>query len=823
MPLAHRPTLLAAAVAAALLAASHAASAQSAATPPTAEAARAYDIAPGPLGQTLVAIAQQSGRTVSVDPALVAGLQAPAVRGSYTPEQAAQAALAGSGLALTRNANGVWSVARGAGQTPPPAVQGAVTLSEVTVKAEVARDATTEGTGSYAAQRATLMKGAQSLKDIPQSVTVMTRQQLDDQGLDTVTDALAQSPGVYFLKRPNGGNDIYMRGFATYTLQYDGVPLLRYHSFGNDLSASSVHLDRIEVLRGAQGLLEGAANPAGSVNLVRKRGLAERKITVEGRAGSWDTYGTRLDVGGPLNKDGSLRGRAVLDYENKKSFLDTVWDRNLNAYVALDYDLSRDTTVGLGLAQAHLKGNGAMYVGVPRFTDGSAIPLPRSAYIGAGWNEAARRETQLFLDVSHRINADWALKASAARLSDRYDATNSYANGQVALGGRTVDGIGYIYDNASTNQGLDIHVDGKLNALGVAHEVVLGANYSKVRRDDSYVQYWNGVTYDVYQPQHDATRFAAYSPSNIWDQDYNITQKGVYGLWRGHLTDRATLVLGGRLSWYDYAGRGASRISASQSRSSMEESSEFTPYGGLVYALTPQWSVYASYAEIFTPQSAMDASRQVLPPMTGKAYEAGIKGELLDGALNVSMAAFRVDQRNRGVTDYDAPKICGSGGTSYCSRAAGEVRIEGLEMEAHGELVKGLQVSGGYTYSRNKYRHDTNAARVGEPFDYLSPRHMLRWWTNYRLPGALNAWQIGAGVNYRSEQRTSSATMLNPVQGGYSIWNARVAYQINPTWSLALNIHNLFDKHYYASIANDYWDSYVGEPRRFLLTVRGAF
>lgn len=822
MPLAHRPTLLAAAIAAALLAASHAASAQSAATPPTAEAARAYDIAPGPLGQTLVAIAQQSGRTVSVDPALVAGLQAPAVRGSYTPEQAAQAALAGSGLALTRNANGVWSVARAARQTQP-AAQGAAVLSEVTVKAQAVGDATTEGTGSYAAQRATLMKGAQSLKDIPQSVTVMTRQQLDDQGLDTVTDALAHSPGVYFLKRPNGGNDIYMRGFATHTLQYDGVPLLRYHSFGNDLSASSVHLDRIEVLRGAQGLLEGAANPAGSVNLVRKRGLAERKITVEGRVGAWDTYGTRLDVGGPLNKDGSLRGRAVLDYESRKSFLDTVWDRNLNAYVALDYDFSRDTTVGLGLAQAHLKGNSAMYVGVPRFTDGSAIPLPRSAYIGAGWNEAARRETQLFLDLSHRINADWALKASAVRLSDRYDATNSYANGQVALGGRTVDGIGYIYDNASTNQGLDIHMDGKLNALGMAHEVVLGANYSKVRRDDSYVQYWNGVTYDVYQPQHDATRFAAYSPSNIWDQDYNITQKGVYGLWRGHLTDRATLVLGGRLSWYDYAGQGASRISTSQSRSSMEESSEFTPYGGLVYALTPQWSAYASYAEIFTPQSAMDANRQVLPPMTGKAYEAGIKGGLLDGALNVSMAAFRVDQRNRGVTDYDAPKICGSGGTSYCSRAAGEVRTEGLEMEAHGELVKGLQVSGGYTYSRNKYRHDTNAARVGKPFDYLSPEHMLRWWTNYRLPGALNAWQIGAGVNYRSEQRTSDATLLNPVQGGYSVWNARVAYQINPTWSLALNINNLFDKHYYSSIPDDYWDSYVGEPRRFLLTVRGEF
>ncbi len=791
-----------------------------------APAAASYSIPPGPLAEALNRFAQQSGAALVVDTARVRGLQSPGLQGRYGVEDGFAALLRGTGLALGKTDAGYVLVAAPQGAQVPAAAGGSTataTLREVTVTAQAERSATTEGTGSYAARGATLFKGAQSPKDIPQSVTVITRQQLDDQGLNTVTDALAQSPGTYFRKRPNGGSDVYLRGFSTDTLQYDGVPLKRYHSFGNDLSASSVYLDRIEVLRGAQGLLEGAGNPAGSVNLVRKRGLAERKVTVEGRMGSWDTYGTRVDAGGPLNAQGTLRGRAVLDYEGKKSFLDTVWDRNLNLYGALDLDITPDTTMGLGVAHARLKGNSTLYGGVPRFEDGHAIALPRSAYIGAGWNEAIRRETQLFFDLSHRFNADWTLKASAVSLRDGYDATTAYENGEVAAGGTTVDGIGYIYDNASTNRGFDVHVDGRLNALGMAHEVVLGANYSKVKRDDRYTQYWVHAVYDVYQPNHDPLRFAAFNPSEIWDQNYDVTQKGVYGLWRSHLSERATLMAGGRASWYDYAGHGISQVDGHQSSSAMQESGNFTPYGGFVYALTPQWSAYASYAAIFNPQSATDAQRQVLPPMTGKAYEAGVKGELLDGALDVSMAAFRIDQNNRAVTDYGSPKICGSGGASYCSKPAGKVRIEGFEIEAHGELARGLQVSGGYTYSRNKYVQDANSALIGMPFDYLMPRHLLRLWTGYRLPGDLSAWQVGGGLAYRSAQRTNSTTKPNPVQGGYTVWGARVAYQVSTAWSVALNIDNLFDKRYYGNIDSDYWSSYVGEPRKFLLTLRGSF
>ncbi|MFV0455743.1 MAG: TonB-dependent receptor domain-containing protein, partial [Pseudomonas sp.] len=164
------------------------------------------------------------------------------------------------------------------------------------------------------------------------------------------------------------------------------------------------------------------------------------------------------------------------------------------------------------------------------------------------------------------------------------------------------------------------------------------------------------------------------------------------------------------------------------------------------------------------------AQRTVLPPMTGVAYESGIKGELFDGALNTSLAVYRVEQNDRAVTDYDSPMVCDGW---YCSRAAGKVRSEGFEVEAHGELVQGWQISGGYTYNRNEYLDDADKNLIGKPFNY-GPKHIFRLWSDYQLPGEFGRWRVGAGVNYRSEQKTDSTTRPNPVQGGYSINGVRV-------------------------------------------------
>ncbi|MCB5190988.1 TonB-dependent receptor [Methylobacillus arboreus] len=772
------------------------------------------DIPSQPLDKALNALARQSGERIVFSTDLTEKTTAPALKGRYEARQALEKLLEGSGLTLQETGNHSFTVIK-------TKLHNDGSLPEVTVKASAVKDLTTERTRSYAASSASLMKGAQSLKDIPQSVTVMTRQQMDDQRLDTLTSALANTPGIYFWKRPNGGNDIYSRGFMTDTIQYDGVPLRRWNSWGNDLSASSVFLDRIEVLRGSQGLLQGPGSPAGTVNLVRKRGLVEKALMIEGRAGSWDNYGARLDAGGPLNEEGSLRGRFVLDYEDKNSFIDYIWDRNLNAYAAIDFDLSPNTTVGFGVSHSHLNGNSALYQGLPRYTDGRSIDVPRSANIGAAWNESTRRETQVFLDVEHQFNERWKLKAAAVYVDDSFDALLSSANGRVAIGATTVPGIDYDYAFSSTSQGIDINIDGSFKALGIEHDLVFGGNYSKNTRDDGFHQSFGARTFDIVNRNSNVPGFGTYPITLIADDvRANLATKGVYTALRSHLTERLTSVIGGRVSWYNHEAKGIYTNLNSAWNTTMHETGEVTPHAGLVYKVTPEWSTYASYSEIFNPQNETDAQLNVLPPMTGKAYEVGVKGELFGGALNTSLAIFRVDQENRAVSDLTGPMVCGSSGAGVCSRAAGKVRTEGYEIEVHGELASGLQLSGGYTFNRNEYLQDNDQALIGKSFDYLMPRHMLRLWSNYQLPGEYDKWRIGLGVNYRSEQKTSSTTMVNPVQGGYAIWSARVGYEINEHWSAAMNVDNMFDKHYYSFISDNYYYSYVGEPRKVLFTLR---
>ncbi|MNS49954.1 Fe(3+)-pyochelin receptor precursor [compost metagenome] len=224
-----------------------------------------------------------------------------------------------------------------------------------------------------------------------------------------------------------------------------------------------------------------------------------------------------------------------------------------------------------------------------------------------------------------------------------------------------------------------------------------------------------------------------------------------------------------------------------------------------------------SYADIFQPQNAMTAAGDMLPPVKGRNYEAGLKGELLDGKVNASLALFRLDQNNR--AQEDLVNVCTR--STYCSVSTGKVRSEGLDAEISGEVARGWQVFAGYTFNHFKYLNDTANAGIDFASTY-SPKHMVRVWTEYRLPGALNAWTLGGGVNFQTaSSRTTGAIKLE--QASYAVWSARVAYQINRNWSAALNVNNLFDKTYYQTVGAPAWGNVYGEPRSAMVTLRGNF
>lgn len=776
-----------------------------------------FNLPSGPLASTLNAIASQSGHIVSLEPSLVKGKQAPAVVGKMPAEQAMQQALSGSGLQLRVTGQGNFSV------EPVMDSTAALQLGATNI-VELSTDATTEGSGSYTSRAVTIGKGTHTLKEIPQSITVVTRKQLDDQGLTDLKDAANKTTGLVGAQGVGKGMILSSRGFQIDDWQYDGVPIPRNtYALGNWATQDLIFFDRMEVLRGASGLLQGTGSPGGAVNLVRKRGQIAPTVTLTGKAGSWDHYGLQLDAGGPLNQTGTVRGRFVADQDNSHSFVDSAWSKTTSLYGALDFDLRDDTT--LGLAVSHSSGESRPMVrGFPRYADSKAIDLPRSTYTGAKWNHSQIDVTTLYADLEHRFNDDWAFKVGAVRQTESNIAKNQRV--QSTLKGLAADGSGVQYadfysDFDSTKVGLDMNLTGKFEAWSMQQEIMVGGNYSKLTTDDQYARTFNDSTDTIFGIDHDRPDISYEGLINSpggqgTPSNYDIRQKGLYGSWRVKPVDSLTLVLGSRVSWYDYSYKywtqKASGITANPD-STTNETGQVTPYAGIVYDLSREWAVYASYTDVFEPQTARTVTGPVLKPVIGSNYEVGIKGELMDGRVNTSLAVFRYDQENRAVPDMQSPQLCDGW---YCSIASGKVRSQGIEAEISGEVTDSLQLFAGYTYNTTKYLKDPESE--GKIFSWWTPKHMLRVWSNYQFSGDWSRVSTGLGFTAQTHTIGYDSSVNVP---GYAVWNARVGYQMTPEIELAMNANNLFDKTYFTAGYNQLnGNNNYGDPRNVMFSVK---
>ena len=775
-----------------------------------------FNLPAGPLANTLNAIAGQSGQIISLEPSLVQGKQAPSVIGQMPAEQAMQRALSGSDLQLRVTDQGNFSV------EPIPENSAALQLG-VTNIVERSTDATTEDSGSYAARAVTIGKGTHTLKEIPQSVTVMTRKQMDDQDIVDLKDAANKTTGLVGAQGVGRGLILTSRGFQIDDWQYDGVPIPRNtYALGNWATQDLIFFDRMEVLRGASGLLQGTGSPGGAVNLVRKRGQAAPKVTLTGKAGSWDHYGLQLDAGGPLNQSGTIRGRFVADQDDSHSFVDSEWYKTTSLYGALDFDLSEATTLGMAVSQSDGESRSNVR-GFPRYSDGKPIDLSRSTYTGAKWNHSDIDVTTLYTDLEHRFNDDWAFKVGAVRMTE----TNKAKNQRVQSSGSGIrpDGTGvqyadFVTDLDSTKVALDMNVIGKFEALSMQQEIMVGGSYSKYTSDDKFARTFNNSTDKIFDIDHDRPDI---SYEDLIDSggrgvpsQYDIRQKGLYGSWRVKPIEQLTLVLGSRVSWYDYSYKSSTETLSGTTvnpESTANETGEVTPYAGIVYDLSREWAVYASYTDVFTPQTERDTAGSVIKPIIGSNYEIGLKGELMDGRINTSLALFRYDQENRAVLDRQGEQICNGW---YCSTASGKVRSQGLDAEISGEVIDNLQLFAGYTYNTTKYLNDPD--NEGKIFSWWTPKHMLRVWGNYQLSGDWSRASTGLGFTAQTHTVGYDHSVNVP---GYTVWNARVGYQLTPEIELAMNANNLFDKTYFTAAYNQInGNNNYGDPRNVMFSVK---
>jgi outer membrane receptor for ferric coprogen and ferric-rhodotorulic acid len=300
------------------------------------------------------------------------------------------------------------------------------------------------------------------------------------------------------------------------------------------------------------------------------------------------------------------------------------------------------------------------------------------------------------------------------------------------------------------------------------------------------------------------------------------TQKGLYSTLRLKLADPLTVVVGGRVSWYDSKTDSVFIRSGESQPSNTRETGQVTPFAGVLLDLNENLTAYASYSDIFTPQGnyrAEDGS--TLKPLVGQSYELGIKGAWYDGRLNGAFNLFRTIQKDQAQTDFNSSCPSSDG---YCYVNAGRVRAQGFEAELSGEVIERLQLLAGYTYTQTKTLDDIDSSLNGAAFNSYVPRHVLRLWGEYTLGGALERVSIGAGVNAQSDNfRLSPASGEKISQAGYAVWNGRIGYRIDETWSVALNGNNLFDKRYYASIGTETFGNYYGEPRNFMVSVKASF
>ena len=659
-----------------------------------------------------------------------------------------------------------------------------------------------------------------SIRETPQSVTVMTAQRLEDQGIRSLSEVINNAAGVSSKSFDTTRNGFSARGFTIDNYQIDGVPLQWDSAYSAGESEIDVGLyERIEIVRGATGLLSGAGNPSASINLVRKHAESRRfTATVTAAASRWNSYFGMVDATAPVTRDGNVRVRGVAKYEEGDSFTDLLHNRRLVLYGVVDADLTPGTALSFGASYQDNKPRGTQWGGLPVwFSDGSRTDWNRSKTIGADWTRWASTNETYFANLTQSLGDDWSLKLYGSYSRNKSDMQLLYLFGTVDRG--TGLGLGASPANyRGTLRQLDVgaRLTGTYHLFGREHELILGASYARQTLDfysfaadpDTIAQPGNFFQWDGSYPE------PVWTTKGSHDVDRATKQWGYFAATRLSLTDRLKLIGGGRLSSWDRQGISYGAIADFGDRN------RFLPYAGILYDILAGHTLYASYTKIFQPQIEQDRTGAFLPPIDGINYEAGLKSSFFGGALNTAVSVFRIEQNN--LAQPDVGHLV-PGTIREASYAAKGARSTGFEIEANGEIVPGWSVSTNYTQFKVK---DATGKRINTLF----PQKLLRLFSTYRFGGRLDGLTIGGGVNWEGLSYTDTTNPVIKDPSGqpvaerlkvksYALVNLMGRYQLQNGLSLQINVENLFDKTYYSQIGF-YNQLAYGKPRNVTFTLR---
>lgn len=769
------------------------------------QAQTSFSIPAGPLNRALTAFGRQAGVQVTYLASAAAGKTSSGFSGSATREQALAGILAGSGLVYSFPNAATVAISNPAAGSGTVAADGSTVLETITVQGQ---GATTEGSGSYTTgQMSTATKLPLSIRETPQSVSVVTQQQIKDKNYDTLDKALQDATGI---TASQGFGDTrweyFARGDAVSNIQFDGVasPI---NNFTRDVLVQDnlAIYDRVEVLRGATGLTEGSGNPAASINLVRKRPTATPQYSVDTTVSSYGKARATLDASGPLNEAGTLRGRFVASGGAGDGYRDYFEQKNLTLYGVIDADITEDTTVSLGFSHQKENTNGYTWGGLPTKADGSFYNFSPKTYLGSDWEYLNKTQNTAYLDVEHRFDNDWKFNASARGTWADSDMLSAYLwryNGQLRKFDR-------LYDYDDDQFAADAHLSGPVEMFGRNHDVVIGV--SAMREKHAYIG--GGSGFYIVDPEK-------WDPTSIPKPSFTVgaitggldqREAGIYASTRLNISDPLKVVLGGRLSWYENNDM--------YSDDEYVENGKFIPYLGIIYDINDTFSVYGSYTGIFKPQYAYGVDGALIKPAEGNNREIGVKGEFLDGKVNASVALFETNQEGLAVA-LDNVTYCNP--VAYtCYEAADKIRTRGVEFEISGEVLPDLNLGLGYTYSQSKYVEGENS---GESYNTNKiPAHLLKLSAAYQLPGDLENWTIGGGVRAQSKTYYQGSN-FRIEQPAYAVVDLMARYKFNEQTEMQVNVNNLFDKEYYSAISSlTSYGNFIGASREVTLSLRHKF
>lgn len=798
-------------------------------------AERQFDIPAQPLGDALMTYGRQSGVQTTAEGALVEGRTSSAVSGRMTPAQALSRLLAGSGLTFRYlNPRAVRL------EAAPQGPNGSISLGPVRVEGSdaVAVEGGTDGAGlaltmtenskSLAGRYAQVGgKSATLLREIPRSVSVLTAQEIEDKNIVNITQALDQITGITVESYDQRTPVFYSRGFLVQNLTIDGGSPMRMHNgLGSIINGvglpNLLAYDHVEVLRGADGLYSGNGDASATVNLVRKRPTDHFQAKGALYAGSFNNYRGELDIGGPLNKSGTLRARGVIGIQDAKSYFRSAYTKDKFFYGIAEWDAGPHTTLTVGASYDDL--NMQKYERTLAWRSGS-LGLPENQPIFSirdswmpPWAYDKAGTLQVFAKVSHDFNKDWNLTANITR----NHTTSDELYGYYSLGGLNSDDANpsgifmQWYSHGRSHQTMgDATLKGAFNLLGQKHDIVIGGNYS--RSDANYtspIGYISGVTlnqYLTYYRNHTPTpeEISTWSGYGEWGgvygpQGWVTSRYGVYGTLGLRLADPLKVTIGGRYSRNgNFYGHWVGK---------------FMPYAAATYDVAKDWTLFASYSETYEPILSLvpvgkwNADPSLITysdkPTTGVNYEAGVKGDLADGRLQATLSGFYIRKSNVYTNDEtQGPVVIPGLGTTYMQRLSRLMTSTGFDAEVKGELTRDWQVSLGYTF--NVTHNDEDG---GEPILLWTPKHSARLWTTYQLPGALKRVKIGGGMRIFGDSY---------IRKGYNVINASLDYTINKHFTLGATIDNLGDTTYRTS--SDLYVAAYGVGRNFMVTLRGKY